>query len=287
MLGAISEVDVIAQRGLRALRSAPASPAQAPTGDAGAILNQTVARWMPDGVSGSIKCWGNKIGLSVTIQGEITVSFLDSLRKLFEQFHEQEKKIASGVVCDMTGPELRNYRPRITVNSVGGNIGAALAIGRLFRAERATLQVNGVCYSACVLMLAGAVDRRVGVPNQVGIHRPYFETAPQISLKTEEIKDAYLRVLEELRGYLRDMNVPQLLADDMLAVEPENNPLLTEAELKSYRLIGIDPAEQQARAATKEVGAIQEAIKLNINRQEYMRCCRIVRGRTTIAVKQQ
>jgi hypothetical protein len=55
-------------------------------------------------------------------------------------------------------------------------------------------------------------------------------------------------MLQGMRDYLREMNVSQRLADDMLVIEPENNHILTEAELKAYRLVGIDPAVRQRRA---------------------------------------
>src|SRR6202165_3264803 len=107
--------------------------------------------------------------------------------------------------------------------------------------------VNGVCFSACVFILAGAVDRQIGKSDQVGIHRPYLRSTPEKPLEADQVKQAYSRTLQDMRSYLREMNVSQRLADDMLATEPENNRILTEAELKAYRLMGVDPAEQQRR----------------------------------------
>ena len=67
------------------------------------------------------------------------------------------------------------------------------------------------------------------------------------------------------------MNVSPRLADDMLATEPENNHILTETELKAYRLTGVDPAEQQRRAIEKEAADVKEANQLGLDRPEYTR----------------
>jgi hypothetical protein len=74
-----------------------------------------------------------------------------------------------------------------------------------------------------------------------------------------------------MRSYLREMNVSPRLADDMLATEPEHNHILTDAELKAYRLIGVDPIEQQRRSIEKEAADVSEANQLGLDRQEYTR----------------
>jgi ATP-dependent protease ClpP protease subunit len=273
-LGSVTELDASAQQKLRRLATkveamSREQPAVARTdGDATPSVR---SRELPAGVSGSVSCAGSSVGLNLGINGELTAATVEIIRKLSDQYNQLEQKVASGMKCDKSALELSAQGYLVEVNSVGGSINAAMAIGKLFRTYRASLQVNGVCFSACVLMLAGAVDRRVGVSNQVGIHRPYFGSTPGTPVKSDQVKDAYLRMLKDMRDYLGDMNVPQRLADDMLAVEPENNRILTQAELKSYRLVGVDPAEQQVRVIAKETMAVQEASQLNIDRQEYMR----------------
>lgn len=97
-------------------------------------------------------------GFSMSIDGEIDSSTVGKVRKLFE-VRRANKRVDEG----------------FAINSPGGDIAAAMAIGRMFREERAWLHVNGVCISACVLILAGAVDRSTNF-GRVGIHRPYFLT---------------------------------------------------------------------------------------------------------------
>ena len=57
----------------------------------------------------------------------------------------------------------------------------------------------------------------------------------------------------------------------MLAIEPEDNHILSETELKAYRLTGVDPEEQQSRAIRKEAADVEEANELGLNRREYTR----------------
>jgi hypothetical protein len=127
------------------------------------------------------------------------------------------------------------------------------------------------------MILAGAVERFVW--GKVGIHRPYLEIPPQNkSPSADEVKSAYERILQDIRAYLREMNVSQRLADDMLRFEPEKVHYLMAADLKRYGLAAIDPAEQQTRAAEQQTQAIeneahdvQEANRLGLDRREYTR----------------
>jgi hypothetical protein len=141
----------------------------------------------------------------------------------------------------------------------------------MFRKENKHLFVERNCISACVLILAGAVDREIGSSGIIGIHRPYLGTTSQRPLTTDQVRSAYTAMLQDIRTYLREMNISERLADDMLATEPERVHVLTKAELKSYGLAGLDPAEQQRRAIGNEAWDVYEANKLGLDRREYTR----------------
>src|ERR1700692_2460228 len=167
------------------------------------------------------------------MEGEIDAATVERVSKLFEESREQKKKVAFGITCDdfarhQNPPDFSGYGHPFGINSRGGSVPAAMASGRMLRREGAWIGVNGVCFSACVFILAGAVDRQIGRSDQVGIHRPYLRSTPEKPLEAGEIKQAYSRMLQDMRDYLREMNVSQRLADDMLATEPENNHILTE-----------------------------------------------------------
>jgi ATP-dependent protease ClpP protease subunit len=179
--------------------------------------------------------------------------------------------VRSGNKCEVEPNNFSAYGTHYGINSNGGDVAAAMAIGRLFRKERAWIEVDGVCISACVLILAGAVERVVSSSGKVGIHRPYLATTPQRPLTADQVNSAYSAMLGDIRAYLREMNVSERLADAMLATEPERVHMLTQAELVSYGLAGIDSAEQQRRAIANEARDVQEANKLGLDRREYTR----------------
>lgn len=151
----------------------------------------------------------------------------------------------------------------IHIDSPGGSVNAAIEIGRLLRSKDAPIAVGDdqVCVSACVLILAGATHRFIY--GRVGIHRPYFET-PKSDVSVEEVQKAYSSMTEEFRSYLREMNVSDRLADDMMVVSPEEVRFLSSKELISYGLGFVDPV-------AKEAVDLQEARTLGIDRSEYMR----------------
>jgi hypothetical protein len=221
------------------------------------------------GVTGRVSCddKGN-VGLTMDIRGKIDTSTLAGVRQLFDQYHEAQTSTGSDK-CERTrGNDLSALGTHFEISSRGGYLVAAMAIGRIFRKENAWLMVNGPCVSSCVFILAGAVDRQIGKGGYVGIHRPYLGTSTQ---NLDQVREAYRRVLKDMRAYLREMDVSDRLADDMLAIEPEDVRILTNSELKKYRLEGPVPAERQRVAIEREANDVQKANQLGIDRLEYTR----------------
>ena len=90
-------------------------------------------------------------------------------------------------------------------------------------------------------------------------------------MTAKQVTESYRNMLANIHLYLHEMNVSERLADDMLATEPEKVHILTEAELKSYGLAGVDPEEQQRIAITNEARDVHEANELGLDRREYTR----------------
>ncbi|SFV19868.1 ATP-dependent Clp protease proteolytic subunit [Bradyrhizobium arachidis] len=222
------------------------------------------------GVVGKVSCDGRSIGFAIDITGPIEDATFDEVREVFTKYHQQQNEIANGGICPekaLKGKPLdfSAYGHRFSIDSTGGSVIAAMKIGRLLRQERESVMVEGVCFSACVFVLAGAVDRAVFAPGKVGIHRPYLVS--YTSDARHEIESA----LRLMRDYLREMDVSPQLADDMIAVEPEDNRVLTASQLASYGLLGVDRAEKQQRAIDQEVRDLEEAKALGLDRREYNR----------------
>lgn len=151
----------------------------------------------------------------------------------------------------------------VSLNSVGGNVEAALALGRTLRREdkHAVVGPDDVCISACVLVLAGATYRAI-FGGAVGIHRPFVEQDSAIT--PEQQKTQYEGIERTVRAYLLEMNVDGRLYDDMFRISPANVKYLTSSEMRAYGLEGSDPYMEQAAYA-------QRAKDFGISTQELLR----------------
>lgn len=147
------------------------------------------------------------------------------------------------------------------LESSGGDVGSAMKIGRAMRQLNALVAVDE-CYSACVLVLAGAPKRAVDNNSKVGIHRPYQIDAIPTTAEIE--REKYQRTQREVQAYLAEMNIPTRLYEDMLIVPPERIRLLTAKEIAEYGLADDDPYVGEAEA-------LAEARKYGITRQELAR----------------
>jgi len=65
------------------------------------------------------------------------------------------------------------YVRTIVLNSPGGSVADALAMGRLIRARKFATEVEAgkYCASSCPLMFAGGVERRAGERATIGVHQ--------------------------------------------------------------------------------------------------------------------
>jgi ATP-dependent protease ClpP protease subunit len=152
----------------------------------------------------------------------------------------------------------------LNINSPGGNLDAAMAIGRLLRRNRMFIIIpkDGECVSACVMIYAGAVLRSAG---KIGIHRPYLNQFIGSQLQApDKLRSNYEQMLQTLRAYLRDMNVSERLAEDMMKIAPADVRYLSDDDLNGYGLTWIDPIEQ-------ETNDLQEARSMGLDRQEHIR----------------
>lgn len=148
------------------------------------------------------------------------------------------------------------------LNSRGGNIESAIAIGRQLRRMRAAAVTwdAAPCYSSCAFILAGAVRRMLG--SSIGIHRPY-------SLSTEKrdydnVQREHRRIESLAKVYLAEVNVSPALYDAMMRIPPEQIRILLPSELDTYGISETDPVEQDLQYAA-------EARRYGLSKTEYLR----------------
>lgn len=135
-------------------------------------------------------------------------------------------------------PALERDGPRrIALNSPGGSVFDALAIGRALRAADIATAVDdgAVCLSACPYLFIGGSDRRVEDGALFGVHQSYFgqSTVLPAFMAVEDIQRGQAEVME----YLVEMDVDPLVMRHALATPPNEIYLLVEDELRAYRII--------------------------------------------------
>jgi hypothetical protein len=157
-----------------------------------------------------------------------------------------------------------NFNRYIHLNSKGGDVSAALEVGRLVRASQLTTFVTEECYSSCVIILAGGVQRvpvMLGILAKVGIHRPY---STREAGSFEDHRKEFHELERQIKAFLREGGVSERLWDDMVKTPPEDMKLLSQAEAIDYGLSGQDPAFADYVDA-------KEAKRYGITKTEYLK----------------
>jgi hypothetical protein len=150
-------------------------------------------------------------------------------------------------------PREPHLRPVVLLHSSGGNMGAALQLGEVFRSIKATVVVaqarsNGVsynptgggCSSACVFSLMGGVRRVVPDDSRVAIHWVSAPT-PQGYLGNVVQPDAGAKNDDQqteavMRHYMRSMGVKGEFAAFIRKVPNESFHIMTPQELTRFGL---------------------------------------------------
>lgn len=168
----------------------------------------------------------------VSIIGPITQADADAFRSLLEsEAHRSGMPI----------------KPLVEISSMGGDVQAAMQIGRdIRRTEGAVLSGEHPCYSACVLVAAGGVQRLV---SDVGIHRPYFADSSTSNLAEADAR--YKRLMAEVRAYIGEMNMSEEIFHIMETIAPEELKRLDSADVRRLGFMGSDPAFDEVQIAEK------------------------------------
>lgn len=210
-------------------------------------------------VEGKLNCQrsGYCLTENLALKGPIDNTTIEDLSRILDESRRS--------VDVKQQPELFSHT-EIELDSPGGSVLAAMAVGRLLRQNRmiARVKPGATCNSACVLVYAGAVGRFGHFKSgRIGIHQPYFEV-PQHIADAATISASYARMLREVRSYFREMNVSEQLADEMLRTPPASIRYLSSLEQEQFGLTIFDPVEN-------EITSIEAAQKLGLNRSEYIR----------------
>jgi hypothetical protein len=95
----------------------------------------------------------------------------------------------------------------VYLDSPGGEVDAALKIGQIIRNNEwpVTVPLQSKCFSSCALIyIAGVTRSNLGV---IGLHRPYFSSAP---LSRQAIEREVPLMLQKIKDYVHSMGVTDL-----------------------------------------------------------------------------
>jgi hypothetical protein len=137
----------------------------------------------------------------------------------------------------------------VDLNSPGGNVLAAIKIGRIIRSRwmwtAASDDPGAECASACVLVLAAGAVRIASDDSKVEIHRPYFQPSFFATLSPEAARQKYGQLADVVKAYLNEMGMSQALFSEMLKVPSDDGRILSSNEMQAFALTGWDPAYQE------------------------------------------
>ncbi len=135
---------------------------------------------------------------------------------------------------------------RVYFDSPGGDVDAAMQVGRMLRRWKAGASVGknpgqeGQCASACVLALLGGVTRQCD--GAVGLHRPY---SLEVARSAADAARSYRSTRAKIERYLQEMNIPPRLLDVMNSIGPDSVRWLScdddRKELDELWITGVDP----------------------------------------------
>ncbi|MEX0367912.1 MAG: hypothetical protein AB3N22_17730 [Ruegeria sp.] len=129
----------------------------------------------------------------------------------------------------------------LILQSPGGSVQDALALGRTLRAEGIGTRIlsGEFCYSACPYLLAAGITRDIDPQASVGVHQHYFgeNTFLPAAFAVEDIQ----RGQAEVMTYLDEMGIDPLVMQHALSTPPDQIYILLPEELESYGF--IQPSE--------------------------------------------
>lgn len=165
---------------------------------------------------------------------------------------------------------------RVHLDSPGGNLEAALELGRFIRSAGISTVVAdsfeaqnaegrfvysvepGTCASACVYLLAAGKDRSSITGSRIGVHQFAFAEGPTDASASEGLSFAQYK-MSALTLYLDEMGVDPLIASIAAATPAEEIVMLSDAVLVESKLITRSPISSSKFLVQNPSGAASRA----------------------------
>jgi len=144
-----------------------------------------------------------------------------------------------------------DYVRTVVLNSPGGSVNDALAMGRLIREKKFATEVEAgkYCASSCPLVFAGGVERRAGTNAAIGVHQVAAVSSGKAAPRDE--MDVAQRISARCQRYLGDMGINLQVWVHAMETPHDRLFVFKPDELKSLNLVttGATPAAAQAAPA--------------------------------------
>jgi hypothetical protein len=144
-----------------------------------------------------------------------------------------------------------DYIKTVVLNSPGGSVGDALAMGKLIRDRKLATEVESgkYCASSCPLVFVGGVERKAGDKAAIGVHQ-VFAMAGDVSAVKDGMNEAQ-RISARCQRYLGDMGINLQMWVHAMETPKEKLFIFKPDELKSLNIVtaGTAAAPSPAPAA--------------------------------------
>jgi hypothetical protein len=147
-----------------------------------------------------------------------------------------------------------DYIKTVVLNSPGGSVIDALAMGRLIRERKFTTEVEAgkYCASSCPLVFAGGVERRAGNKAAIGVHQVAVSAADVLGPPRDEMSIAQ-NISARCQRYLGDMGISLQVWVHAMETPHDRLFVFKPDELKSLNIVtaGATPIAAPAPLAPK------------------------------------
>jgi hypothetical protein len=139
------------------------------------------------------------------------------------------------------------YIKTVVLNSPGGSVADALAMGRLVREKKFATEVEAgkYCASSCPLMFAGGVERRAGDKAVIGVHQVAAISSAANGPPRDEMSVAQ-NISARCQRYLADMGVSLQVWVHAMETPHDKLFVFKPDELKLLNMVTSAPASAPA-----------------------------------------
>ena len=134
-----------------------------------------------------------------------------------------------------------DYIKTVVLNSPGGSVGDALAMGKLIREKKLATEVGAgkYCASSCPLVFFGGVERRAGDKAAIGVHQVFAASAPDPMAPRDDMSDAQ-RISARCQRFLADMGINLQVWVHAMETPKDRLFIFKPEELKALNIVTAD-----------------------------------------------